>query len=113
MDHDVPRDYRHKGLYRWRLEVITQGEIKKCKAERERQREREKSRSEKESRPKRGPRKKDKAGNNHPEERSMEQRSAPLVQLPGKYIFGCIPPPKGIGRAEATIKGNRGKPCAW
>jgi hypothetical protein len=40
MDHDVPRDYRHKGLYRWRLGVITQGEIKKCKAERERERER-------------------------------------------------------------------------
>jgi hypothetical protein len=50
MDHDVPRDYRHKGLYRWRLEVITQGEIKKeskAERERERDREREKSRSEK------------------------------------------------------------------
>ena len=42
MDHDVPRDYRHKGLYRWRLGVITQGEIKKMQGrEREREIERE------------------------------------------------------------------------
>jgi len=42
MDHDVPRDYRHKGLYRWRG-VIT-------KREREREREKAKKRGKKRGR---------------------------------------------------------------